>query len=83
VSAPRLWQRARIVDRLDDVRIAAFPSTLSLEDVIDDLLRPLGVPTIYNLPLGHGAHRATLPLGVRARLDADAGRLEVLESGVS
>src|SRR5262249_9553956 len=26
---------------------------------------------------------ATLPLGVRARLDASAGRLEILESGVS
>ncbi len=55
----------------------AFPSTLSLEDVIDELIRPLGVPTIYNLPLGHGKHLATLPLGARARLDADAGRLEV------
>jgi muramoyltetrapeptide carboxypeptidase len=61
----------------------AFPSTLSLEDVIDDLLRPLGVPTVYGLPLGHGSHLATLPLGVRARLDADAGCLEVLEPGVS
>jgi muramoyltetrapeptide carboxypeptidase len=61
----------------------AFPSSLSLEDVIDDLLRPLGVPTIYNLPVGHGGHLATLPLGVRARLDADAKRMEILESGVS
>lgn len=61
----------------------AFPSNLSFEDVIDDLLKPLGVPTIYGLPLGHGSHLATLPLGVRARLDADAGRLEVVESGVS
>ncbi len=55
----------------------SHPSTLSLEDVIDELIRPLGVPTIYNLPLGHGKHLATLPLGARARLDADAGRLEV------
>jgi muramoyltetrapeptide carboxypeptidase len=60
----------------------AFPSTLSLEDVIDEVLRPLSVPTLYNLPLGHGTHLATVPLGVRARLDADAGRLEILESGV-
>ena len=60
----------------------AFPSTLSLEDVVDELLAPLGVPTIYNLPLGHGTHLATVPLGVRARLDADHGRLEILESGV-
>jgi muramoyltetrapeptide carboxypeptidase len=61
----------------------AFASTLSLEDVIDDLLAPLGVPTIYGLPLGHGSHLATLPLGVHARLDADAGTLTILESGVS
>ena len=57
----------------------AFPSTLSLEDVIDELIRPLGVPTIYNLPLGHGELTFTLPIGVRARLDADAKRFEVLE----
>jgi muramoyltetrapeptide carboxypeptidase len=61
----------------------AFPSTLSFEDVIDDLLLPLGVPTIYNLPMGHGSNLATVPLGVTARLDADAGKLTVVESGVS
>jgi muramoyltetrapeptide carboxypeptidase len=61
----------------------AFPSTLSLEDVIDERLRPLGVPTIYGLPLGHGRHLATLPLGVRARLDATAGCLELLEPATS
>lgn len=61
----------------------AFPSTLSLEDVIDELIRPLGIPTIYNLPLGHGRHLATLPLGVRVSLDADRGRLEVLDAATS
>jgi muramoyltetrapeptide carboxypeptidase len=61
----------------------AFPSTLSVEDVIDELLRPLGVPCIYGLPLGHGRHLATVPLGVRARLDADNGQLVILESGVT
>jgi muramoyltetrapeptide carboxypeptidase len=61
----------------------AFPSTLSLEDVIAELIRPLGVPTIYNLPLGHGQHLATLPLGVRARLDATRGQLEIIESALS
>ena len=61
----------------------AFPSTLSLEDVVDERLRPLGVPTIHGLPLGHGRHLATLPLGVRVRLDAAAGCLEVLEPATS
>ncbi len=57
--------------------------TLGLEQVFRDLLVPLGVPTIYHLPIGHGRHLATLPLGVRARLDADELSLSVLESGVA
>jgi muramoyltetrapeptide carboxypeptidase len=56
--------------------------TLGLEQVFNDLLKPLGVPTIYHLPIGHGKHIATLPLGVRARLDASAGILATLESAV-
>jgi len=56
--------------------------TLALTDVFRELLKPLGLPTIYNLPLGHGRHIATLPRGVLAELDADSGRLEVVQSGV-
>jgi muramoyltetrapeptide carboxypeptidase len=58
-------------------------NTLGLEQVFDDLIRPLGIPTLYHLPIGHGKHIATLPLGVRARLDASARTLRVLEPGVS
>lgn len=58
-------------------------NTLHLGDIFDDLIRPLGIPTIYHLPIGHGKHIATLPLGVRARLDATARTLQILEPGVS
>jgi len=57
--------------------------TIGLEQVFRDLVLPLGVPTLYHLPIGHGRQLATLPLGARARLDADAGTLTVLEAGVS
>jgi muramoyltetrapeptide carboxypeptidase len=57
--------------------------SLDLDEIFERLVVPLGVPTLRGLPLGHGRHLATLPLGVRARLDADGGVLEVLESGVS
>lgn len=57
--------------------------TLGLERVFSDLLVPLGVPTIYHLPIGHGKHLATLPLGVRARLDATEATLVTLDGGVS
>jgi muramoyltetrapeptide carboxypeptidase len=52
---------------------------LSLEDVLEELLLPLGVPVIAGLPIGHGKHHATVPLGAMATLDADAGTLVVDE----
>lgn len=56
--------------------------TLTLMDVLREHLGGLGVPVLYGFPCGHGAHRATLPLGVRVRLDAGAGRLTILEPAV-
>jgi muramoyltetrapeptide carboxypeptidase len=54
-------------------------SSLGLEQVFADLLRPLGIPCCYYLPIGHGDHIATLPLGAQVRLDADRGVVDVLE----
>jgi muramoyltetrapeptide carboxypeptidase len=53
--------------------------TKSLEDVLELRLEPLGVPVLYKLPLGHGEHLTTLPLGVTATLDADERRLTIDE----
>jgi muramoyltetrapeptide carboxypeptidase len=52
---------------------------LSLEDVLEELLLPLGVPVIAGLPIGHGKHHATVPIGALATLDGDAGTLVVDE----
>ncbi len=72
-----------VIGELADCRPRSAINTLGLGDIFDDLLRPLGIPILYNLPIGHGKHLATLPLGVRARLDASAGTLRILEAGVS
>jgi len=53
--------------------------TATVDEVFAQLIEPLGIPTIYGLPLGHGPELVTVPLGVRARLDGEAGRLEILE----
>lgn len=53
--------------------------TFTSEDVFRQHLEPLGVPVMVGLPCGHGRHLATLPLGVQARLDADALTLELTE----
>jgi muramoyltetrapeptide carboxypeptidase len=52
---------------------------LSLEDVLEELLGPLGVPVVCGLPIGHGRHHASVPIGALATLDADAGTLDVEE----
>jgi muramoyltetrapeptide carboxypeptidase len=60
-----------------------WPRTKSIEDVLEQRLEPLGVPVLYKLPLGHGKHLATLPLGVSARLDADARTLTIDEPALT
>ena len=57
-------------------------STLSIEEMLDELVAPLGIPAIANVPVGHGKHMATMPLGVRARIDGAGKTLEVLEAAV-
>ena len=52
---------------------------LSAEDIVEDVLAPLGLPLIFGLPVGHNKHHATVPLGALATLDADAGTLVVEE----
>jgi muramoyltetrapeptide carboxypeptidase LdcA involved in peptidoglycan recycling len=38
---------------------------------------------VIGFPFGHAEGMASLPLGIKARLDADAGELSYLEIGVA
>ena len=58
-------------------------STLSIEQILDELIAPLGIPAIANVPVGHGKHMATMPLGAAVRLDGGAKTLEVTEAAVA
>lgn len=49
------------------------------EEVVAERLGDLGVPVVEGFPLGHVDHQLAVPLGVRARLDGDAGTLTLLE----
>jgi len=57
--------------------------SLTLFEVLEDLLVPLGLPLLYGFPCGHSAYRATLPLGVLAELDATGGSLRILEPALT
>jgi len=55
------------------------PRSFPLTAILEDRLGALGIPIVYGFPCGHTPFRATLPLGVRATLDADACTLDLLD----
>jgi muramoyltetrapeptide carboxypeptidase len=61
--------------------IAGSPS---VRDVCARIVAPLGIPVVFNAPIGHTRRpMLTLPLGVRARLQSKGeGTLEILEPAV-
>lgn len=60
----------------------SFASTLSLGEVLDNILGGLKIPVLSGLTIGHTSDQLTLPLGVMATLNADRGELIVEEAGV-
>ncbi|MGZ5425923.1 MAG: S66 peptidase family protein [Thermoanaerobaculia bacterium] len=56
--------------------------TWTWQQVCKDRLGNLGIPVLANLAFGHIADKATLPIGVMAELDVDAGTLSILEAAV-
>lgn len=69
-----------ILGDFNDCESKKHDENLTLEQVINDQIKPIGKPTIYNLQAGHCNPMVTLPLGVKARLDADKKELIILES---
>ena len=71
------------VGRFTELKRAMSDGALGFDEVLATYLQPLGIPVAAGFPVGHIEDQWTLPLGVRARLDADAGELELLEPAVS
>jgi muramoyltetrapeptide carboxypeptidase len=70
------------VGRFTDLKRAMADGALGFDEVLATYCLPLGIPVAYGFPIGHIDDQWTLPLGVRARLDADNGEMELLEAAV-
>ena len=62
---------------------AAGEETLVLSQALTDHFAARPIPSAYGLSFGHIASQWVLPTGARARFDADARTLTLLESAVS
>lgn len=87
----RLLQQLLLAGALEDVAgLAIGQFTDSGEpgedEIVQEVLREfaahIGVPAVSGFPIGHVADNWTLPQGVQAQLDADAGTLALLEPAV-
>lgn len=54
-------------------------SSYTLIEILIDICGRLNKPSFYGLSAGHGACKATLPLGVKAQMDAGKRQLVIME----
>ena len=55
---------------------------LSLKEAITDILKPLNIPVSYGMAFGHVANKMTIPVGIKAKMNADKNSLKLLEKAV-
>lgn len=56
--------------------------SLTIPDLLDDHVRPLGVPAWRGALIGHIGRQFTLPIGLEVEIDATAGTIRLLTSAV-
>ncbi len=57
-------------------------ATQTIEEILRDRMGHLKIPIAYDFPFGHVDYTATLPLGIKATLNATKGDLIIEESAV-
>jgi muramoyltetrapeptide carboxypeptidase len=72
-----------IVGRFTDLRRETGDGALGFDEVLQTYLGGLGIPVAYGFPVGHIDDQWTLPIGVRARLDATNGEVDLLDAAVT
>lgn len=54
----------------------------TLKQVLEQHIKPLGIPAFYGAMIGHIVNKYTLPIGVSAEIDASTGSIKLLETAV-
>jgi muramoyltetrapeptide carboxypeptidase len=55
----------------------------TLSEVLQQHLEPLGVPAFQGALIGHVPNQFSIPVGIRAEIDASAGTIRILEPAVA
>lgn len=89
-SVDRMLTHLRLAEKLDEcsgIILGDFNNCQpesgldhTLMEVFNDIIVPLGKPTVYNFKAGHCTPKITLPLGAEACIDADSCTVTILEN---
>jgi len=71
-----------VFGRCSDCEPGQSYGSLTLEEVLTDHFGPLGIPGWYGSMIGHIKDKFTVPLGIDAEIDADAGTIKLLQPAV-
>lgn len=58
-------------------RCSGSEDAFTIEEVVEMHFRPLGVPVMSGLSIGHILHKMTIPVGAYVRMDADRHTIEL------
>ncbi len=80
------WRLSGILSQVCGIALGSFSKceappnipSFSVEEVLRERLGDLSIPVVSDLPFGHQAPNAALPVGVKAILDGERGILEIL-----
>ncbi len=54
----------------------------TLKQVLEQQIKPLGIPAFYGAMIGHIVNKYTIPVGISAEIDATTGKIKLLEAAV-
>jgi muramoyltetrapeptide carboxypeptidase len=57
-------------------------ASLTLEEILNDHVKPLGIPAWQGAMIGHAMPQWTLPIGLDVEIDAGAGTIAMTEPAV-
>ncbi len=55
----------------------------TFDEVIQQHIKPLGIPAFYGTMIGHIENKFTIPIGINATIHADTGSIKLLETAVN
>lgn len=81
------WRLCGALSKVRGIALGSFSQceapvgipSFTVEEVLRDRLGDLGIPVVSDLPFGHEAPNAALPVGVQVILDADQGVLDIVQ----